>query len=258
MTTFAVVRRAFAIVVAAVIARTPLPAQSSEPQHGLRMDSRSSLQWRANRIFVESDSYSVTQTSVDSIYDIWPGPGRGLFAATTSRGLGLLIGRDVIPTGEVLERGAILRSSRPEALWACVSDPESRLRHSRILELRSARHARVLVRSAVPIRDFDVDVAGRIAYLRVDGRVWLAAGGDGSGRELAKAGIDSVLAGRTPRRVYLDASGHELAIYADGVLARLDLVNRRWSTVPFNTNTQALVRHALSRRIRIEPRLSPP
>ena len=102
---------------------------AAQVQLGLRLDSKSSIQWSGPTIYLEADERATIRTSVAEIYDVWPAPVRGVFGVSTSDGLGLLLGRDVSVGGYLLDSRAIVRSSRPDVLFAAVRSSGARQSH---------------------------------------------------------------------------------------------------------------------------------
>ena len=227
------------------------PLRAQEPQYGLRLDARSSMQWSADTLMLQGKTGSFQRLPVDSIYDVWLGPTRGAFVVVSRKGLGLLIGPSITPSALPFEAGALLRSSRPEVVVACVSGNEGRA-HRRFIEWRSGGMQRELLEAPDEVVDFDVDVPGRLVMLTRDRRIIATDGQRFSVVKLNAAGAP--LSGVPLRRVFLDAAGSEIAVLTDRALFRLNTQAGTWTSVPLNPRVDALVRHGASRRMRVEPR----
>jgi hypothetical protein len=226
-------------------------ATAQQLQLGLRLDSRSAMQWTGDTLLVKGAVQSFTRLPVGRIEEVWVGPRPGTFGVVSPEGVAMLLGTTTVPGGIVVESGELLRSSRPDVVWACVSLGVTPRR--RIVEVRRGRHVRDLITFDQTVTDFDVDVAGRVAALLADGRLVLAWG-PATRQEVSAPALRQALGGLEARRVFLDASGRELAVYAGAVRARLDITRGTWSAAPFDPTRGALVRHAVSRRMRVEER----
>src|SRR5688572_5755757 len=72
---------------------------AADLQLGLRLDSASSMQWKGGRIYVEGPGRGVLDTSVARVDAVWPGSTRGSFVVFSDRGVGALLGTDVVSAG---------------------------------------------------------------------------------------------------------------------------------------------------------------
>ena len=229
---------ALALVVAGSVAR----AQGA-PQLGLRLDPVSSMQWSGSRLWVEGQRRALLATTGGSIRDVWPGPRKGAFGVYTDRGVGALLGRDVVLGGR-LPAGALARSSRYDAMWVL-----RRHRDSVTIRQAIAGGAERTILATRGVVDFDVDVRGRLALLVAGDSVAIVPGAT---RRVAMA-LPKALAGAT--RIFVDAEMREIAVYAPGKLARYGVEAGRWTVEPVSEAKEALVRQAWDRRIAIEPKL---
>jgi hypothetical protein len=207
----------------------------------------SSMQWRDGTVYLEGpDGRTKLKTSAQQILDIWPGPQPGLFGVLTTNGVGVLIGSDVVGHGWIGAPRAMIRTSRTNTLWSAYRDGSATV----FLEWVSSAANRIILKIASPIVDFDVDRSGRLLYLATAGALEFAWGPN----DHLSIAIP-VRCRRAPiEHVFLSANSEEAVVYSAGTLCRYVLDERRWSDHPVNVATQALVRHAASRRIAIEPR----
>ena len=214
-------------------------AAGAQVQLGLRLDAVSSVQWSGSNIYFEGGSRTVLRTSARRIDALWPGPARGAWGVATADGVGVLLGRDIAIGGRL---GAIVRSSRHDALWSLHGDGA----RSRIVEHRSGLQRTVAQLDRTPT-DFDVDIAGRIVALRDDALVFVADTGSAVTLPLPAAL-------RGAKRVFVDAELTEVAVYAPGRLGRFLVASGTWTYDDVSEAQDALVRHAWSRRMGIEPK----
>lgn len=228
-----------AALAAVAMQAAPVRAQL---QLGLRLDAVASVQWSGSKIWFEGDGRTVVQTTARRIDDLWPGPARGAWGVSTADGVGILLGRDVAIGGPVGGRSAIVRSSRYDAIWSLTGDA----RRSEIVEHRSGLQ-RTVARVDRRLTDFDVDLDGRIVGLGGDTLVFIV----GTDRQ-ARLALPAVLRGAT--RVFVDAELAEVAVYAPGRLGRYAVATGTWQYEDVAEQQDALVRHAWTRRIGVEPR----
>lgn len=222
------------------------------PQMGLRLDAMASMQWTGRILMTEATTRSYVKLKVDSIQDVWPGPARGAFAVVSPAGLSMLYGHSVLPAGVMVEAGELLRSSRPDVAWSCTSNVAGKP-HRRIVELRAGgRVRREVVTFDREVVDFDVDALGHVVALLDDGS--LAIGSGSTPKTIDRAMISRLTMNRRVRRVFVDALGKELAIYADGLLVRLIIATGQTERIDVDVDRDALVRHAVTRRIHVEQR----
>lgn len=231
-----------ALALAALLLAAARPA-AAQLQLGLRMDPMSSMQWSGARLWVEGQQRTLLTTTAGAIRDVWPGPRKGAFGVYTERGIGVLLGQDVVLGGRLADTAALVRSSRYDAMWVL-----RRAGDRATIRQRVAGGAERDLATARAVTDFDVDVKGRLVLL-VKGDS-LALLPDGKAR-LAVA-LPKSLAGAT--RVFVDAETAEIAVYAKGRLGRYDVAGGRWTFEPVSEEKEALVRQAWSRRMMVEPR----
>ena len=244
-------RRA-AWLVLSLVATLPLSLHAQEsPRLGLRLDARASIQWSADTLMLQNNSAIYYQLPVDTILDVWLGPDRGAFAVVSNKGLGMLLAQTLSPSTQPFGPRAILRSSRPDVIWACI-DSKDGLPHRRIIERRARDRQRDLLVAPSELLDFDVDVAGHLVMLTRDRRLLVATGTTFSEIALSGSGAPPVQMQLT--RVFVDDKGSEVAILGDNALFRFAPATRQWTSTPVNLQVDALVRHAASRRIRVEPK----
>jgi hypothetical protein len=227
---------------------------AAQAQLGLRIDSLSSMQWNGNTLFMEGPSHSYMRLPVTRITDVFPGPLKGTFAVLHSKGIGMLLGSSLVPGDGPIGFTEMMRSSRPDAWFACTPPSGSKV-CKRIVELRVGDQVREVTRSAIAIRDFDVDIAGHIVVLYDDDRIALLTGGQPLVLEPGASLRAALARSRDTQRVFIDARGSEVTVYA-GDVYRLELKTRKWSTYRFEKDKDALVRDAASRRILLEKRYS--
>ena len=241
------------VVIAVVALGTALSAQA-ELQLGLRLDSASSMQWKGGRIYVEGPGRGVVDTSVARVDAVWPGSTRGSFVVFSDQGIGVLFGTDIVSAGPVLEPGALIRSSRIDALWfALPAKSGDGSVETRFVEWRGPQKSRELARITGSIIDFDVDATGRLLYLTAGRRIFLLAGADRPPAEVVLPAGPS----QPPERVFIDAQGTQIVVYGGGTLSRFATGTRQWSDVTFDVRRHALVRHATSRRVAVEDKFVP-
>jgi hypothetical protein len=237
---------------AAVIIALLLPAAvlADGLQCGLRLDARSSLQWTGSRLLLESGNRYVVDLQVGEIRDVWLGAAAGVFGVSSSEGIGVVIGRKVALGGHLLSERAIVRSARPDTLWAC--EVAGSTSGTKCLEWRASGKSRVLFE--LPdhsMIDFDVTRKGTIDLLTAT-HVLVISGPTTMERlqlpDSARGGL----------RVFADGDEGAIVVYARGGLSRYSAAEKRWTSAPFDAQSSALVRHVLSRRIRIEQRLAIP
>jgi hypothetical protein len=242
-------RRTIAV---AVLGIAPLLAQPA-PQFGLRFDSRSSMQWSRDTLMLLGNNATFVTVAVDSIFDLWPGPVRGAFAVLSNRGVSTLLGPTLGPSAHPFGARALLRSSRPQTVIACI-DAANGAPHRRFVDWRSGDRQRELFVAPAEVLDFDVDVAGRILMLTVDQRVLAATGK--AVTEIPLGAFGGPARGQRLLRIFVDDRGSEVAVLTADRLFRFSVENGIWSSVEFNAQTDALVRHVASRRMRVEPRFN--
>jgi hypothetical protein len=237
-----------AAVVALLVGAAPLGAQ--DVQFGLRLDSRSSLQWDGSALYTEGSRRAVTRTTAGRIREVWPGPRRGLFAVHTDRGLGLMLGRDAQILGIPQPPGVILRSSRPEAFWAGYTLG----RTSHVREWWASGHGRELLRIDGRLVDFDVSADGVVAVLLEPDAVWLA------GESPRPRPVPRPPALRSAAiRVFLTKDHAELALLARGQLCRAPTAGPwRWWCEGYDPARHAIVRHVWNGRPAVEARFGAP
>lgn len=207
------------------------------------------MQWSGNTIYVAGPGHDIVRTSAKRIHEIWPGTRAGSFVVLTDAGLGLLLGRDIIQTGPVVPRDALLRTSRQDGLWGALPERENGADVTTFIEWRGSARMRRLVTVRGRISDFDVDRSGRIVYLTADRRIAFIAD---AARPAAEIVRPSQLP--SPERIFADADLAEIAVLSGRTLARLDVARKSWTMQQFDPRRQALVRHVASRRILVERR----
>lgn len=232
--------RTLAAAALLLVAARPAAAQL---QLGLRMDPVSSMQWAGARLWVEGQQRTALATTAGAIRDVWPGPRRGAFGVYTERGVGVLLGQDVVLGGLLPAATSVVRSSRYDAMWVLRRSGEQAT-----IRQRLAGGAERDLATERGVVDFDVDVKGRLVLL-VKGDT-LALRPDGAARLAVP--LPKSMAGAT--RVFVDAESEEIAVYAKGRLGRLDVVRGAWTFEPVSEEKEALVRQAWSRRMMVEPR----
>ena len=212
------------------------------------------MQWNGGRIYVEGPGRGIVDTSVTRVDAVWPGSTRGSFVVFSDRGVGTLLGRDIVSVGPALEPGVLIRSSRVDALWlALPAKTDDGSAETRFVEWQSPQKSRELARIGESIVDFDVDAAGRILYLTAARRIFLLAGPDRPPAEVVLPAGSS----RSPERVFIDAQSTQIVVYGGGALMRFATETRQWSDVAFDVRRNALVRHASSRRVAVEDKFEP-
>ena len=242
---------ALAVITSCVVLSGQAP---SELRLGLRLDTVSSMQWSGGTIYAEGSGAHILETSVKRIDAVWPGSTIGSFVVFSEQGIGILLGKDVVSAGPVLDPGALIRSSRIDALWVSVpGNTSGGATQTRFVEWRGPRSSRELARIPGSIIDFDVDGIGRLLYLTTDRRVFLLAGPDKPPAEVVLPASVS----RSPERVFIDVQGTQIVVYGGGALTRFSTDSRQWSDLKFDVRRQALVRHATSRRILVEDKFEP-
>lgn len=231
-------------VVACAVALLALAEAGAAQQIGLRMDATTSMQWNGSRIYLESADRSVVQTKARQIHDVWPGPVSGTFAVSTDQGLGILIGSGLTIGGMPFGRDAVLRSSRFDAIWVMKRSDGV----TTIVELHEDGLGREVYRTPRTLVDFDVDQKGRIVFLTNDGGIGLIVDEESEGM----LALPPELAGA--KRIFVDANTEEIAVYAPTRVGRYNTGTRKWAFANFIEQTDALVRHAVTRRVGIEPK----
>lgn len=235
-------------MLAALVGATTANAQ--RVQLGLRFDLATSMQWSGNDLFIEGDSLAIVKLSVGEIREVFVGPAPGVFAVWSDEGIGLLLGKDVIPGGHLVSETALVRSSRTDILWAGLTDEHDGTPVIRIVEWRADRTGRDVLRVPGTLKDFDVDERGVIAYLLADGTAALAA----EAHKSIHLPLPDGIRGSSLERIFITADGQEIAVFGAGTLARFRMREKQWSLQPVDVSTQALVRHAATRRVRVEER----
>ena len=217
-------------------------------QFGLRLNSVSSMQWQGGTVYLEGpDGRTKLKTSAKQILEIWPGPKPGLFGVLTTNGVGILLGSDIVGNGWVGAPRATIRSSRTNTLWSAYREGNTTV----FLEWVSEAANRVLLKIDSAIVDFDVDRSGRLLYLTNAGGLEFAWGA----HDTLSLAIPARCRRAPIERVFLSADSEEADVYGSGTLCRYVLDERRWTDQPVDPATQALVRHAATRRIAVEPRV---
>jgi hypothetical protein len=245
--------RAAGILLALVLGR-PLASAAetgSAIQYGIRLDSRSSIQWSGSTIFASSDRVGVTRATGGNIYDVWEGPSRGMFAVYCERGLGLLLGRDVEVLASVQPSGSILRSPRHDSVFIGFTDRENGREVARIREWRRDGQGRDLVSTAGHLLDFDVSSDRVIAILTVGPSLTLA----GLGNLLRPMALPQPPPA-SPVRIFVARDAAELDLLYPKSLCSLSVADAAWRCTPFDSTTQAVVRDVSTGRAAAEPKLS--
>jgi hypothetical protein len=241
-----------AVLLAAAVSSGGVLAQGSpSPQLGLRLSSEYSMQWNGGRLYLEGRSLDVLDTGAKAIYDVWPGSAPGSFSISYDEGVGLLLGTGIVPGGYAFGKGTLLRSGRVETICgAIVNRGKGGTTETRFVEWRTSDISRTLATVPGAVVDFDVDASTRVVYLLANRRLYLLA-------DTHPPGVEVVLPkdfASKPERVFIDAQSTEIVVFGEGRVARLDIKSRKWNVQAFELHTQALVRHATSRRVRAETR----
>jgi hypothetical protein len=241
-------------VLTCVVAKTTSAQSPSDLQLGLRLDAESSMQWAGNRIYLEGKSHDIVETTAKTIHDIWPGSVPGSFSIVFDRSVGMLIGKGIVSAGPLFGEGALLRSSRYDIVYGAQQSkrPDGKI-DTRFVEWRSVKVHRDLATIPGTIVDFDADVRGVLLYLTADRRIFLLTEPQGRGTEIVPP--KNFVA--SPARVFVDADASEVLVLGGNQVARLRRGEQSWMVRPFDVRKQALVRHAVSRRMLIEDRFTP-
>jgi hypothetical protein len=243
--------RFLAILLLGGLAAGSVAAQTEDVlQLGLRMSAEYSMQWDGGRIYLEGRSHEIFETQAKRIHEVWPGSVRGSYSIWFDDSVGLLLGDRIVPAGPLFGEGALLRSGRYELVTAATTAVNSNgSTETRFVEWRSVTLKRQLAVIPGAITDFDVDASSRLLYLTKDGKLYLV----GDKPPGAEVPLPKMFTGK-PERVFLDAISSEIVVYGGKQVARLVIKDGTWTIWPFDTKTQALVRHAASRRVRPEDR----
>jgi hypothetical protein len=212
------------------------------------------MQWSADTLMLSSERDTYQMLPVRQIEDVWMGPLKGAFIVVSDRGLGMLIGPTLGPSSFPFDERAVLRSSRPEAVFALLDATDGAPRR-RFVEWRSGMRQRDVAVAPAEVVDFDVDIPGRIVMLTRDRRLYATDGTKLT--EFPIGGAGAPPAGEELLRVFVNDGGTEIALLAWRAVYRLDPATRTWTNTPFDPKVDALVRHAVSRRMRVEPRFLP-
>jgi hypothetical protein len=216
-------------------------AARAQLQLGVRLDAVTSMQWSGPTIFLEALNRVALETDVDEIREIWPGPMPGTFAASTNKGLGILLGRKIVVGGYLLSADALLRSSRYDAIWALRTTDTG----CEITEVHSNGLTRRVWKSVRNIIDFDVDMNGRIVFITDE---YLGLVTDTAKETLV--GLPRELTNAS--RVFVDANTEQVVVYRKGLLGKLDFTSGKWVFQEFVEEADALVRHFRTRKMWIE------
>lgn len=236
-----------------VVVSRALEAQAS-PVFGLRLSSLTSMQWSADTLMLSSEGDTYQLLPVRQIEDVWMGPMKGAFIVVSDRGLGMLVGPSLGPSAFPFDERAVLRSSRPEAVYALLDAVDGAPRR-RFVEWRSKSRQRDVIVAPAEVIDFDVDIPGRIVMLTRDRRLYAA---DGKAlTEFVIGGPGAPADGEALLRVFVDAGGGEITVLTSRIVYRLNTATNTWTNLPFDPAVDALVRHAVSRRMRVESRFLP-
>ena len=227
--------------IAAALLFAAIPARA-QLQLGLRLDPLSSIQWLGTTLYLEGRDRRMLTTTAGAISDVSVGPTPGAFGVTTEQGVGVLLGRDVILGARPGGAGAIVRSSRYDAMW--VYGPST---NGEIRQIVTGGGSRAILRVAKLV-DYDVDVRGRIIYLAPGDSIVVVTAPD----QRTAMALPAELRGAT--RVFVDAAASEIAVYAPGSVGWYAVETGSWRVRHFAEATDALVRQAWDRRMVVEPR----
>lgn len=238
-------RRAIGAVLLASLSTT---TEGGSIQYGLRLNSVSSLQWHGATLYLEDERRYATHLSAGEILEVWQGPSRGTFMVHSTKGLGILLGTDVVVAGQPQPPGAILRSARPDILWVGFTAGTQGEPRTRVREWRAGGLGRELVDVPGALADFDASADGTIAALLQAGPALLVSP-SGQPRVIAPpAGLSQ------PVRVMLTTDGKEVSLVSAGLLCRSELARGDWRCQRFDPAQHAIVRHVVNGRPRVEDR----
>lgn len=230
----------------------PRDAGAGQVQYGLRLSSVVSMQWLGTDLYLESERRSVARLSSGRILEAWPGPARGTFMIHSERGLGILLGSDLVIAAEPKPQDALLRSSRPDVLWTGFTVRTPGGPRMRIQEWRAGGLGRELVNVPGELTDFDLSKDGALVILPAHGSPLYI---DQAGRSITLTVPPNV---GSPERVMLTLDGREVALVSTGQLCRTSIAGSgSWKCNAFDPATHAVVRHAYSGRPKLEPRFRP-
>lgn len=241
------VRVAIALAVLAALADLAEPAEPAT-RMGLRLDAATSIQWEGSTLFLDHEMTQVFRTTAGQIRDVWLGPAPGTFVVNSERGLGLLLGMDVLPVLSPDSSDTLLRSNREDVLWAATRLGAEARAHTFVYAVAGRAGERAALDIPGRLLDFDVSDNGVLAYVDSEARIVVRD----SGRQ-AEVPIPAV-AGR-PSRIFISRDNSRVWTLIGSALCAVGAASPVWDCVHVDSSRQAIVRRVRDGGVQVEPLL---